>query len=125
MDDAVPLSGLASIIRSKNAGPFRITLDIVFPDWSTYVRIKRSGLINPALVSSLYRLEPGQLTDFVEFDPACAIKATFKRSVSSGSAGDSDVYGAQQHAPLLNILIPAEVLRDSGDSELDSDDSSR
>lgn len=109
----IPLSSVASIIRSKNAGPFRITLDIVFPDQATYQRIKKSGLINPALINTLYRLEPGQLTDFVEFDPGCAIKATFRRSVSAGSVGDADVYGAQQHAPLLNIRIPAEVVHDS------------
>ena len=45
---------------------------------------------------------------FVEFDPANAIKATIVRPVDSGSIGETDVYGAQQHAPLLEIKIPYE-----------------
>ncbi|HKL56968.1 MAG TPA: DUF4387 family protein [Sphaerochaeta sp.] len=40
------------------------------------------------------------------FDAALGIKITYHRSVSSGTCGDSDVYGAQQHAPLMELLIP-------------------
>ena len=40
------------------------------------------------------------------FDPALSFKATIARSISSGTAGDSDVFGAQQHAPLLDVEIP-------------------
>ena len=56
--------------------------------------------------SRLACLRPEQITDFVEFDPGRAIKATFPRPVSSGAVGDTDVYGAQQHAPLLDVEIP-------------------
>jgi hypothetical protein len=50
------------------------------------------------------------VTDFVWFDPGKALKATLVRSVSSGSVGDTDVYGAQQHAPLLGLELPREVV---------------
>jgi hypothetical protein len=42
----------------------------------------------------------------VEFEPALAIKVTIKRARSSGAFGETDVYGAQQHAPLLSLEIP-------------------
>jgi hypothetical protein len=37
------------------------------------------------------------------FAPALAVKITLPRDVVSGDVGDRDVYGAQQHAPLLDL----------------------
>ena len=37
------------------------------------------------------------------FDPALAVKIGLPRLIRSGSPGDTDVYGAQQHAPMLTI----------------------
>jgi hypothetical protein len=48
-----------------------------------------------------------RISDFVEYDPACAIKFTIYRSRPSGCAGDGDIFGAQQYAPLLDLEIPS------------------
>jgi hypothetical protein len=101
-----PLRELVEVVRSKNAGPFRLTLDILFKDAATYRAVKASGVISPALIAKLYHVREDQITDFVEFDPGKAIKATLVRPVSSGAPGDTDIYGAQQHAPLLTIMVP-------------------
>jgi len=108
MARVVRLRDLAAVVRSKNAGPFRLTVDILFKDHDTYRKVKASRVITPELIARLYRLQPGQITNFVEFDPGKAIKATFVRPVSSGAAEDTDVYGAQQHAPLLDVVIPLD-----------------
>ena len=109
-EDAVPLRDLVAIVRSKNAGPFRLTLDILFADEGVFRRVSRSGLITAESIASLYRIPVQQVTNFVIFDPGRAIKATLMRSVSSGSVGDGDVYGAQQHAPLLDIRLPRSIV---------------
>jgi len=57
-------------------------------------------------VAALYRLPLSAITDFVEYDAGLGIKITYLRPVASGTVGDRDVYGAQQHAPLMNIEIP-------------------
>jgi len=57
-------------------------------------------------VARLYRIPDERISDFVEFDPANAIKFTIYRLTPSGSAGDPDIFGAQQYAPLLGIHIP-------------------
>ena len=106
----VNIREVAQVVRSKNAGPFRLTLDILFKDRDVYERVKRSGAITAATVAGLYGIPLERVTDFVWFDPGKALKATLVRSVSSGSAGDTDVYGAQQHAPLLGIELPREVV---------------
>ena len=97
---------LARVIRSKNAGPFELTFDIIFNDSDTYERVKQSGVFSRELFAELYRIPVDKVLTFCFFDQAYAIKATIARSVSSGTAGDSDVFGAQQHAPLLEIEVP-------------------
>ena len=100
------LVDLAKMIRSKNSGPFLITLDVLFSEEKNYRRVKESGVINKETIKKAYHLSPGQLLDIVFFDSALGVKITYERSISSGTIGDRDVYGAQQHGPLMEILIP-------------------
>ncbi len=43
---------------------------------------------------------------WVEYDPGCAIGFTFHWPRPSGSAGDPDVFGSQQSAPLRDVDVP-------------------
>jgi len=97
------LTDLASVIRSKNSGPYELTLDIIFNDFEAYESVKRGGFINEELICSLYGVAPGDIIGIVMFEPAKAIKVTIKRPLCSGDLGETDVYGAQQHAPLLGL----------------------
>ena len=100
------LGKLTKFLRSKNAGPFKLTLDIFFNNSQDYKKVKASGVINKELIAKLYMLENQEDISITEFDPAAAIKITFPRRIASGNIGDSDIYGAQQHAPLYEIEIP-------------------
>ncbi|AFL99151.1 MULTISPECIES: DUF4387 domain-containing protein [Desulfitobacterium] len=100
------LSELAKTIRSKNAGTDRITFDIIFREKENYDLVRKSGALTRETVKELFGLTDSDIADFVEFDPAFAIKFTINRKKPSGSAGDSDVFGSQQYPPLLDIEIP-------------------
>ncbi len=100
------LSELARVVRSKNAGPFELTLDLIFPDWETYEGVKRTGYFTRERVAALYRVPVDDVHEIVCFDPANAIKITLARQRPQGSVGESDTYGAQQHAPLLAVELP-------------------
>jgi hypothetical protein len=102
-----PLSELAKTIRSKNAGVNKITFDVIFRDRENYERVRRSGVLTRDSVAALYRIPPERISDFVEYDPAFAIKFTIFRKRPSGSVGDGDIFGAQQYAPLLGLQVPA------------------
>lgn len=108
MPNYVRLYDWAKILRSKNAGPFQLTLDIIFDDEKRYKIVKESGVINRDLICRLYRVPPEDVYHLVFFDAALAIKITIKRPTDSGSIGDTDVYGAQQHAPLIDVSIPVD-----------------
>ena len=102
----VPLTSLAKAIRSKNAGVDKITFDVIFRDRAAYERVKRARVLTRESVAKLYRIADSRISDFVEYDPGCAIKFTIFRLRPSGSAGDADIFGAQQYAPLLELEIP-------------------
>ncbi|QGP90828.1 hypothetical protein MGLY_01390 [Neomoorella glycerini] len=102
------LINLAKTIRSKNAGTDKITFDIIFREKENYELVKKSGVLTPETICKLYGISQERIVDFVEFDPAYAIKFTIYRQRPSGSPGESDVFGCQQYAPLLDLEIPLE-----------------
>ncbi len=99
------LYDLAKVIRSKNSGPFAITLDVLFDNPDIYYKIKNSGIINKKLISRLYHISEEMILHIVFYDPALGFKVTFARKISSGTSFDTDVYGAQQHAPLGELMV--------------------
>ncbi len=101
----LPLNQLAKTIRSKNAGVNKITFDIIFRDAASYERVIRSGCISRESMARLYGIPVERISDFVEYEPGLAIKFTIYRLCPSGSAGDGDIFGAQQYAPLLDLSI--------------------
>jgi len=105
------LSELARVIRSKNAGPFEITFDVIFDDVHHYTRVKTSGALNHDRICALYGVPPEDIVTLMFFDPARAFKLTLKRHWAQGSIGERDTFGAQQHAPLMDVEIPASFQR--------------
>lgn len=97
------LIDIAEVIRSKNSGPYELTFDIIFKDWDMFDKICKAKVINEELIASLYGITVDKIINVIEFKPAKAIKATIERRISSGEIGETDVYGAQQHAPLLEV----------------------
>ncbi|MFG6119917.1 DUF4387 domain-containing protein [Thalassobacillus sp. B23F22_16] len=102
------LNELAKTIRSKNAGTDKITFDIIFKEKDTYEMVKNSKSINREKLASLYNIEEDRITDFVEYDPANAIKFTIRRFAPSGDPGEGDIFGSQQYPPLLGIEVPVQ-----------------
>ncbi|PMQ02500.1 MAG: acyl-CoA synthetase [Dictyoglomus sp. NZ13-RE01] len=102
------LIDIARVIRTKNSGPFIITIDIIFKDEQMYYKLKKRNYFSSDWWASLYNIPPEDVLSVFYFDPAFAVKANIKRYISSGDFGDSDVYGAQQHAPLLEVEIEDE-----------------
>ena len=99
------LEDLAKVIRSKNAGPFCLTLDVLFGDEASYRRVVAANAFTPEAMAKLY----GQPLEHVRVylhDAARAIKVSFVRWTPAGSLADTDIYGAQQHVLLYSIAIP-------------------
>lgn len=95
---------LASLIRSKNAGPFQLTIDVMFADQETYERVLGSGVITAQRFSDLYGTPVGDVR-VMNYDAAYSIKVTIPRPITSGDLGDGDMMGGQLYGPLVELEI--------------------
>ncbi len=96
---------VTKLIRSKNAGPFELTFDVIFRDRATYEKVRDAGIINRDWFARTYRLKP-EVVAIINYDAASAIKITIPRPTISGDTNDSDVYGGQQYGPLVDLEVP-------------------
>lgn len=96
------LAQLAKVIRSKNAGPTLLTIDVLFSNAADFAR-GRAALTAETVAERYGR--PASEIEVVAVSAAHAIKIVSPRAVPAGGPGDRDAYGAQQHAPLLGIEV--------------------
>jgi hypothetical protein len=99
------LGEIASVVRSKNAGPFLLTFDVLMPDAEAFERLQTGGRLTRETVADAYGVSPNEILEFAYYPFAKAVKFSLRRPVPSGSPDDTDVYGAQQHVPLMEIDV--------------------
>jgi hypothetical protein len=92
------------LIRSKNAGPFELTFDIMFKDRAGYDLILKTGALSTESIAKIYRVELEEVRLF-KIEQIVTIKFSIPRTVFSGDVGDTDVYGGQFHGPLVRLRI--------------------
>jgi hypothetical protein len=99
------LCDLARIVRSKNAGPGLLTIDLFFNSEADYADAIAAEGLRAEAVAERYGVSANRVRR-IPYPIANAIKITMDRPMTAGSPGDGDVYGAQQHALLLDVDIP-------------------
>jgi hypothetical protein len=99
------LGELAAQVRSKNAGPFWMTIDAFFDDDDAYGRASQSAITNPEAMGRLYATDPHHVRVFL-IPLLRAIKVSLPRPVVQGSVGDRDMHAGQQYVPLLSLPVP-------------------
>jgi hypothetical protein len=102
------LGDCTKLLRSKNAGPFTLTMDLLFPDEASYARGRDSGLLEPERLATLYGVDPALVKVFL-VPEMLAIKISFPRPIPSGGEGDNDIYGCQYMARLARLPMPDTV----------------
>ena len=98
------LKDLATVVRSKNAGPLTLSFDLMFSTEQSYALALASSSLSPERIGQLYETAANKI-QITPYPAARAIKIAMPRKIVSGSPGDRDVYGAQQHVPLLGIEL--------------------
>lgn len=102
--EPLPIHRLARVIRSKNAGPATLTLDLIFDDTPAYERVVAAKQALLAEIAARYDTRPEDIR-IIPYPVAHAIKIALPRRHVAGAFGDMDAYGAQQHRPLMDISL--------------------
>lgn len=90
------LGDLVLKVRSKNAGPFWVTVDVFCGGDKAYARV---CAMPTATVAALYNT-PEHLLKRFDIPDLQVVKFSFPRPVVQGAAADRDMHGAQ-YAALL------------------------
>lgn|SRR3990172_6984452 len=108
-EGTIGIGDCCSVVRTKNAGPFLITADLIFKSASVYRTVLAQGLLTKERIAAAYGLSTQEILVFETYDDVAAVKVVFPRRHPSGSPGDTDCYGMNQEVPLLSIRFPAQV----------------
>lgn len=103
-----PLGELAKLIRSKNAGPWMMTIDIMLPDADVFDMVLRSGALVPEKIGPMLGIDSESI-ELYEYAPAYTVKISFPRKLPNGHPHDTDIFGGQQFAPLVKLQIPLDT----------------
>jgi hypothetical protein len=99
------VSELADVVRSKNAGPFWVTLDVFCDDEERYARIAAEDFVTPERVVAIYHV-PAESVQVHRLPSIGALKISFPRPVGQASPGDRDVHAGQQFVLLAALPEP-------------------
>jgi Domain of unknown function (DUF4387) len=102
------LGDLARLIRSKNAGPFMLTFDVMFDDDDVYRKVIKAQVLTKSRFAAIYHVPEGDVL-FFQHDAAKAIKISIPRPYVQCDLDDGDAYGGQQHAPLVELEVAIEA----------------
>ncbi len=107
------LQDMARVIRSKNAGVNRLTFDVFFNSPEDYqMALKSNAFVREEFTRGL-GIAPARFLHSYRADSCLAVKLCLHRDLLCGSPGDRDVFGAQQHLPLMNLKVPLPFYRSS------------
>jgi len=98
------LGAFAKYIRSKNAGPFWMTMDVFFETKEDFYTIADRNIITPELISELFGTPTEQVRIFL-CDNVYTIKISIPRPVTQGSLADRDIHAGQQYILLSDTKI--------------------
>jgi hypothetical protein len=98
------LRDVAEVVRSKNAGPFWLTIDVFFADPERFERGIDSDLSNLGVLAKIYRVDPESILMFA-IRELLAIKISLPRPRIQGSFGDTDMHAGQQFVLLLDVEV--------------------
>ena len=91
-------------VRSKNAGPFWITLDLSFRDQAAFDRYAHSPHLQPEAIGALYGVEAGLVKRF-PVPGLLVLKISYPRRQPQGGAVERDMHGGQQYVRLMDVEL--------------------
>jgi hypothetical protein len=98
------IDDVASVLRSKNAGPFFFTIDVFLPDKELWEKTKK--VLTVERVAEAYRIPVSEIKGVYPLEAALAVKVTIRKQILADDPANTDVQASQQHLPLAWIPLP-------------------
>jgi hypothetical protein len=100
------VADLSLEVRSKNAGPFWVTLEVFLRDAAGYAIVADPAFLDAPVIARLYGV-PAETVQIYRIAALNVVKISFPRPVVQGSLRDRDIHAGQHHVPLALLALPA------------------
>ena len=97
-----------TLIRSKDAGPFMLTIDFFFVDGDSRRAFMDANVFSAERIGALYGVDATVVQTY-DLPDINALKISFPRPVISGDFGDTDITGGQQYALVIDMIGGLEI----------------
>lgn len=101
---AQTVGSLCPLVRAKNAGPFRLTIDCFCADAAAYRRLAEA--LSAAVVAAAFGIAAARVRRFA-LEELGVLKFSLPRPCTQGAVGDRDLHGAQWALLLARLRLPA------------------
>lgn len=91
-------------LRSKNAGPFWITVDLFFQDAQAFARWNDAPALQNGALAPLFGV-PAESVKRFAVPGLCVLKLSYPRQAPQGGALERDMHGGQQYVRLLDLEL--------------------
>ena len=91
-------------VRSKNAGPFWITIDLTFRDGAAFARHGGSAALQPEAIAKLFDVDAALVKRF-DVPELKVLKISYPRRQPQGGWMERDMHGGQQYVRLLDVEL--------------------
>ena len=91
-------------VRSKVAGPFWVTIDLMFDSQDNYDRYVNSPALSADSIASIYEIDP-QTVSLYPIPQLKVLKISFPRQSPQGGVEERDLHSGQQYTYLVNVEL--------------------
>lgn len=95
---------VCDLVRSKNAGPFWVTIDLFFKGADEFARYARSPSLDAVSIARLYDVDSAQVQHYL-VENLALLKISFPRRTPQGGVEERDLHSGQQFVRLLDVAL--------------------
>jgi hypothetical protein len=98
------LKDVCRYVRSKNAGPFWVTVDLFFDSADYYAEYHGDPAISSESIAAIYGVDRAHVKRF-EVKSLNMVKISYPRTAPQGGVLERDMHSGQQFVPLLDLQL--------------------
>lgn len=98
------VSEVSRHVRSKVAGPFWVSIDLMFDSQENYDRYVESPALSAESIAAVYGVDP-ETVSLYPIPALKILKISYPRRVPQGGVEERDMHSGQQYAYLLDVEL--------------------
>ena len=98
------LRDVCRYVRSKNAGPFWVTVDMFFDSTESYATYHDDPAISTEAIAAIYGVDAALVKRFA-VNSLNMVKISYPRATPQGGVHERDMHAGQQFVPLLELQL--------------------